>query len=135
MLAPLLTRLASAVPNGAEVVPAREPTALSAGTPAPVVAAEPPALTPLREGRGACAADPISVTTPRVPLLLKTNQFTPSALPASRLASRKRTLSITCCEGDTFMALTTGESGDKPLATDTARSAETASVASPLRTT
>ena len=50
---------------------------------------------------------PAPVLNPRPPLFI-TNQFTPSCRPASRLASRKRTFNITCCEVATCIAFTTG---------------------------
>ena len=55
MLAPLLTRLASAVPNGAAVVPASVPAALSAGTPAPAGGRRAGGVDAVESiGRGAC---------------------------------------------------------------------------------
>ena len=54
------------------------------------------------------------------------NQFTPSSRPASRDASRKRTLRSTCWLGATLNALTT-PFGARLLASATARSAATAS--------
>ena len=69
------------------------------------------------------------------PYLFPPNQLIPKSRPTVRSASRKRTFSITCCEGATFMASMTGVFGERPLATSTARAAETASLASPLSTT
>jgi hypothetical protein len=63
------------------------------------------------------------------------NQLMPRSRPALRSTSRMWTFSITCCEGETFIASMTGASGDRPFATSTARAAAKASVAWPLRTT
>ena len=41
---------------------------------------------------------------------------------------------MTCCDGETFIALTTCASGDRPFATSTARAAAKPSLASPLKT-
>src|SRR6202030_488678 len=78
--------------------------------------------------------DDSPVLTPCVPLALTADQLTPSAIPAVRLASRKRTSSITCCEGATCIAFTTSLPPDRLLATCTARSAPTASRATPPST-
>ena len=43
---------------------------------------------------------------PRFPALFAPNQFTPISRLAERATSRNRTLSITCCDGATFIAFT-----------------------------
>jgi hypothetical protein len=50
------------------------------------------------------------------PFLLPPNQFTPRSRPALRSTSRMRTFSITCCDGEIFIALMTGAFGERPLA-------------------
>ena len=70
--------------------------------------------------------------SPRRPL---PNQLMPDRARHCGRTSRMRTFSITCCEGETFIASMTGASGERPFATSTARAAAKASVASPLRTT
>ena len=68
---------------------------------------------------------------PRFPALFAPNQFTPISRLAVRATSRNRTLSITCCDGATFIAFTMlPPSGTMVLATSTARSAATALPAS-----
>jgi hypothetical protein len=71
----------------------------------------------------------------KLTFLVWPNQLMPRSRPALRSTSRMRTFSITCCEGETFIASMTGASGERPVATSTARAADRASVASPLRTT
>src|SRR6202041_3976023 len=70
----------------------------------------------------------------KVTLFVLPNQLMPRSRPALRSTSRIRTFSMTCCEGETFIALTTGASGESPFATSTARAAANPSLASPLKT-
>ena len=49
---------------------------------------------------------PRPVVKPRFPALFAPNQFTPISRLAERATSRNRTLSITCCDGATFIAFT-----------------------------
>ena len=80
-------------------------------------------------------AVPRPVAKPRFPALFAPNQFTPISRLAVRATSRNRTLSITCCDGATFIAFTMlPPSGIMDLATSTARSAATALPAMPLST-
>ena len=113
MLTPcVLTTLASSTPNddAVEPAPGNTPLLLSA-----VVGCEP---------------RPVAKLT----LFVLPNQLMPRSRPALRSTSRMRTFSMTCCEGETFIALTTCASGDRPFATSTARAAARPSLASPLRT-
>ena len=73
-----------------------------------------------------------------IPFLFPAKKFTPRSRPAVRSTSRKRTFSITCWEGATFIALMTGESFPRYYACgdfNRARRRATASLASPLSTT
>ena len=73
---------------------------------------------------------PRPVPKPRFPALFAPIQFTPISRLALRATSRNRTLSITCCDGATFIAFTMLPSGTMVLATSTARSAATELLAS-----
>ena len=97
MFVPPLTRLASTTPNG-EPFPTRVPAVWSNGMPLGVAVGVP---------AGALDKAALPGVDHRVPDRLDANQFTPSARPASREASRKLTLSSTCCDRATLMALTT----------------------------
>src|ERR1700735_4953073 len=103
MLTPcVLTTLASRTPNDDAVEPA-------------------PGNTPLLLAVSVADAEPIPVA--KLTLLVLPNQLMPRSRPALRSTSRMRTFSMTCCEGETFIALTTGASGERPFATSTARAA------------
>jgi hypothetical protein len=100
MLTPcVLTTLASSTPNDDAVEPA-------------------PGKTPLLFA-AAVGSAPSPAT--KLPLFVLPAQLTPRSRPALRSTSRMRTFSMTCCEGETFIALTTGASGERPFATSTAR--------------
>ena len=77
-----------------------------------------------------CEPSPVAKLT----LFVLPNQLIPRSRPALRSTSRMRTFSMTCWEGETFIALTTGASGERPFATSTARAAANPSLASPLKT-
>ena len=81
-----------------------------------------------------CNCSPVPLVATLDPFLFPANQLTPSARSASRVVSRKLTLRSTCCEGATCIALMT-PLGDKAFAIAIARSAWTASRASPVSTT
>jgi hypothetical protein len=115
MLTPcVLTTLANSTPNDDDVEPD-------------------PGKTPLLFAAAVVGAAPSPVA--KLSRFVVPNQLIPRSRPAFRSTSRMCTFSITCCEGETFIASITGASGERPFATSTARAAATESVASPLRTT
>src|SRR5262249_52741654 len=157
-LPPLVARLAIATPKGTAAAPesvgSKVPRALNIGRPAgPLPPIVPPGNVdtgfPLASTQGGvpqpvvggptaglppAEGGPKPVAKPRFPALFAPFQFTPSSRLALRATSRNRTLSITCCDGATFIAFTMLPSGTMVLATSTARSAATALLATPLST-
>ena len=124
---PLLMILARMVANGPAAVVSNVPPWLGV-----VKIGTPPAPGPACVIGDAVPGAP--VLKPRVPLPLAKNRLTPRSRPALRATSRKRTSSITCCDGAICIALTTA-SPAMPFATASARSATTVSGTTPVNVT